>query len=86
MPSYVEERWISLGAGLAKLPEELLLSHARGTVLFIAGAGVSQPSGLPDFKTLVEQTYQSIDISTSKAFRLTKSGKRVKEPEPPRIS
>jgi SIR2-like domain len=57
----IEDRTIVLADGLAAIPERLLLAHARGEVLFVAGAGVSQPSGLPDFRGLVELVYQKID-------------------------
>jgi NAD-dependent SIR2 family protein deacetylase len=43
------------------VPERLLLAHARGQVLFIAGAGISMPSGLPDFRELVLQVYEALD-------------------------
>ncbi len=55
------ERDIFLRSDLAKIPERLLLAHARGQVLFIAGAGVSQPSGLPNFRGLVCQVYKQLD-------------------------
>lgn len=55
------DRVISLGAGLAHIPERLLLAHARGEVLFIAGAGISQPANLPDFRELVLRAYQEVD-------------------------
>lgn len=55
------ERLILLGPGLAAVPESLLLAHARGEVLFIAGAGVSQPAKLPNFHGLVIQVYEHID-------------------------
>jgi hypothetical protein len=51
----IKERVISLGGGLAAIPERLLLAHARGEVLFIAGAGISRPANLPDFRELVLQ-------------------------------
>lgn len=54
---------ISLGPGLAAVPERLLLAHARGEVLFIAGAGVSQPAKLPNFRGLVVQVYEHIDVA-----------------------
>jgi len=57
----MSDRVIPLGTGLAAIPERLLLAHARGEVLFIAGAGVSQPSGLPDFRDLVLRVYSQID-------------------------
>jgi hypothetical protein len=57
----IQDRIISLGAGLAAIPERLLLAHARGEVLFICGAGVSSPSGLPDFRELVLDVYKVLD-------------------------
>jgi hypothetical protein len=54
---------ISLAAGLPAIPERLLLAHARGEVLFIAGAGISMPAGLPDFRTLVLNVYAGLDAS-----------------------
>jgi hypothetical protein len=58
-----EDRVISLGQGLAQLPEELLLAHARGEVLFICGAGISrpQPADLPSFRELVLDVYARLD-------------------------
>jgi hypothetical protein len=52
---------IALGSGLAAIPERLLLAHARGEVLFIAGAGVSRPADLPDFRGLVLRVYEQLD-------------------------
>lgn len=52
---------ISLGSGLPVVPERLFLAHARGQVLFIAGAGVSKPAGLPDFRKLVIDVYAKLD-------------------------
>lgn len=54
---------ISFGLGLAAVPERLLLAHARGEVLFIAGAGVSQPANLPNFRGLVINVYEHIDVA-----------------------
>jgi len=57
----IEDRVISLGNGLAAIPERLLLAHARGEVLFICGAGISSPAGLPDFRQLVLDVYERLD-------------------------
>jgi hypothetical protein len=54
---------IPLGSGLAAIPERLLLAHARGEVLFIAGAGISQPARLPDFRGLVLKVYEQLDAA-----------------------
>jgi hypothetical protein len=59
-----EDRVISMGDGLAAIPERLLLAHARGEVLFICGAGISRPAGLPDFRQLVLDVYATLDTST----------------------
>jgi len=55
------DRDIVLGQDLAPIPESLLLAHARGEVLFIAGAGVSRSAGLPDFRDLVVKVYEELD-------------------------
>jgi hypothetical protein len=60
----IEDRVISLGPGLSAIPERLLLAHARGEVLFICGAGISRPAGLPDFRQLVLDVYEVLDKST----------------------
>ncbi|MCG8613962.1 MAG: SIR2 family protein [Pseudomonadales bacterium] len=39
------------------IPDELLLAHEEGRVVFFCGAGISYPAGLPGFKGLVEQIY-----------------------------
>lgn len=60
----IEDRVIQLGRGLSAIPERLLLAHARGEVLFICGAGISRPAGLPDFRQLVLDVYAILDAST----------------------
>ena len=57
----IDDRVIVLGDGLPPIPERLLLAHARGKVLFICGAGISKPAGLPDFRQLVVEVYKSLD-------------------------
>ncbi len=61
LASQVNDRIVSLGNGLAAIPERLLLAHSRGEVLFIAGAGISRPANLPDFRELVLQVYEELD-------------------------
>lgn len=55
------ERVISLGRDTVPIPERLLLAHSKGQVLFIAGAGISLPAGLPDFKGLTLKVYERLD-------------------------
>ena len=56
-------RTISLAPDLPAIPERLLLAHARGDVVFLCGAGVSRPAGLPDFEQLVRGVYRTLDPS-----------------------
>jgi len=67
------ERDIALGPDLPPVPERLLLAHARGEVLFICGAGVSQPAGLPLFKGLTGVVSHFISRSFPEFFRATNS-------------
>nr|VFK15645.1 MAG: hypothetical protein BECKLFY1418C_GA0070996_10174 [Candidatus Kentron sp. LFY] len=57
----IGDRRISLGPELPAIPECLLLAHARGEVLFLAGAGISRSAGLPDFGELVLTVYEALD-------------------------
>jgi hypothetical protein len=72
------DRVISLGDGLPSIPERLLLAHARGEVLFIAGAGVSMPANLPDFRKLVLEVYERLDRAVHATIVTYKDG----DPEP----
>ena len=64
----IEGREISLGAGLPKIPEKLLLAHARREVLFVCGAGISEPSNLPLFRDLVLDVYRELDPPVRQAM------------------
>ena len=68
MKGAINDRGIVLDGGLPPVPERLLLAHARGEVLFICGAGVSQPVGLPDFRQLVLDIYESLDAPVHEAI------------------
>ena len=61
MTAPVEDPWIVLGPGATAVPESLLMAHARGKVLFIAGAGASMPSNLPSFQGLALGVYADLD-------------------------
>jgi NAD-dependent SIR2 family protein deacetylase len=69
-----QDRVISLGAGLPVIPERLLLAHARGEVLFICGAGISRPAGLPDFRQLVLDVYAKLDTPVHEVMAALPSG------------
>lgn len=75
------DRVISLGEGLPAIPERLLLAHARGEVLFIAGAGASMPAKLPDFRKLVIGVYEVLDRAVHALISTYKHG----DPEPSTI-
>lgn len=61
-PADADDAEVVLGPACAALPERLLLAHARGRVLFLAGAGVSMsgPACLPSFRDLVLEVYRRL--------------------------
>jgi NAD-dependent SIR2 family protein deacetylase len=67
-PLAATSRQVSLGEGLAAIPERLLQAHASGQVLFVVGAGVSRQAGLPDFCELVLKIYRRIDPAVHEAM------------------
>jgi NAD-dependent SIR2 family protein deacetylase len=42
------------------IPDELILAQEKGQTIFVCGAGVSRPVGLPLFRGLVEGVYQKL--------------------------
>ena len=77
-------RTIALAPDLPAIPERLLLAHAQGGVLFLCGAGVSIPAGLPDFRQIVLDVYRTLDPSVYET--LTKSTKETRCPPKPDCS
>ena len=69
MEQDVSSRAISFGTGSMEIPERLLLAHGRGEVLFVCGAGVSMPAGLPDFRRLVMRVYDRLDRAVYEVVR-----------------
>jgi hypothetical protein len=45
-------------SGGPDIPDELLMAHEEGRVVFFCGAGISYPAGLPGFQGLVESIYR----------------------------
>ena len=61
------------------LPRELIEASIRGEVVFLVGAGVSQESGLPDFKELTEAIYRRLDTKMVPAEQSSFDGGRTEE-------
>ena len=53
------------------IPGELIQKQEAGEMVFFCGAGISVPTGLPRFRGLIQQLYESLNISrTSKEQKL----------------
>ena len=44
------------------IPDDLVLAHEEGNVVFFCGAGISYDAGIPLFKDLVDKTAQKTNI------------------------
>ncbi len=55
-----QETLIQLEPGTAHLPARLLDAQQEGRLVFLCGAGISMPAGLPNFKRLVDRIYEEI--------------------------
>ncbi len=84
MPSDPQEGEVVLGEPCTPLPERLLLHHAEGKVLFLAGAGVSmpEPACLPSFTDLVLKVYKQLGDPVL-PFLEALAGKKVELPKGP---
>ena len=51
------------------VPNDLVRAWRQGKVLFLAGAGVSEPAKLPLFRGLVLEVYREIGDSLAEPFR-----------------
>jgi NAD-dependent SIR2 family protein deacetylase len=69
-----EDRLITFDETCCKVPERLLIAHGRGHVLFITGAGISKPAGLPDFRELTLKVYERLDAAVHLALSTIPSG------------
>lgn len=83
-PSDPQEGEVVLGEPCTPLPERLLLHHAEGKVLFLAGAGVSmpEPACLPSFTDLVLKVYKQLGDPVL-PFLEALAGKKVELPKGP---
>jgi hypothetical protein len=72
------DQQLMLAPGLPELPERLLLAHAEGRVLFIAGAGVSMqaPACLPDYGRLVQRVFAQLDRTIGAHLAARADGRR----------
>lgn len=62
-----------------EIPVELIEASIRGEVIFLCGAGVSQSSGLPNFKTLTERIFVRLGETMDPAEKLPYEKERFEE-------
>lgn len=56
-----------LVAGGPEIPATLIQAQERGEMVFFCGAGISIPTGLPDFAGLVNQVYSALHVAREPA-------------------
>jgi NAD-dependent SIR2 family protein deacetylase len=61
------------------IPAELINASLRGDVVFLCGAGVSQPAGLPNFQKLTCNVYKHLGLSMDGAEQLAFKQERYEE-------
>jgi SIR2-like domain len=61
------------------IPTELIDAAIRGEVVFLCGAGVSQPCDLPNFKTLTSNVFARLGLSMSGAENFSFGQDRYEE-------
>ncbi|CAJ0879026.1 hypothetical protein AMST5_03022 [freshwater sediment metagenome] len=52
-------RFVDVGPDI---PESLIRDHLAGNVIFVVGAGLSMPAGLPSFQDLVIRVYENLGL------------------------
>ena len=55
-----------LPSGL-NIPDELLEERDKGNIVFLCGAGVSYPAGMPDFLELAKYVVEELGDTTRRA-------------------
>jgi NAD-dependent SIR2 family protein deacetylase len=61
------------------IPTDLLNASVRGKVVFLCGAGVSQPAGLPNFKTLTQRVFEHLGLEMDGAEKFAFGQQRYEE-------
>lgn len=61
------------------IPGELIQKQEAGEMVFFCGAGISVPTGLPGFRCLVRQVYESLGISPTSGEQRMIEGEKFPE-------